>query len=181
MMRIFGDYHELGIMPEIKGALALASIWLLDMTGYPESAAIWLFYLMLADLALGFIRAWKSRAIIGRRILRGAFKFFRYWMAVAVFVWVDAAIFKALPSLPISLRDAFIAYLAINEAFSCVDHLAFFGMPVPDAFLKRLHHYRDTVTAGPGEWNGEERRNGNENHAASRSPDADHPRPGDNG
>ena len=162
MMRIFGDYHELGIMPEVKGVLALILAWTLDMVGHPESAVISLFYLMLADLALGFFRAWRSTGIIGRRIVRGAFKFFRYWMAIAVFVWVDQAMFKAFPPMPISLHDAFIAYLAINEAFSCVDHLAFFGMPVPSAFLKRLHHYRDTVTAGPGDWNGEERRDGAE-------------------
>ena len=49
-----------------------------------------------------------------------------------------------------------IAYLAINEAFSCVDHLAFFGMPVPEAFLRRLRNYRGACLAG--EWAGPERR-----------------------
>ena len=75
---------------------------------------------------------------------------------VAVFVMVDSAVKQAFPYVPVSLRDTFIAYLSINEAFSCIDHLAFFGMPVPEAFLKRLRKYRDECLAG--RWAGPERR-----------------------
>ena len=117
---------------------------------------MWLFLLLICDLALGVARAWKTDSFRGARITRGAFKFFRYWLAVAVFVMVDLTIKQAFPYVPVSLRDTFIAYLAINEAFSCIDHLAFFGMPVPDAFLKRLRKYRDECLAG--KWEGMDRR-----------------------
>lgn len=143
-------------MPTLKAGLAFGTSWALAMVGHPDSAAMLLFSLLLCDLALGMTRAWKTNTFRGARITRGAFKFFRYWMAVAVFVLTDGAMKKAFPALPVSISDTFIAYLAINEAFSCVDHLAFFGMPVPEAFLKRLHNYRASCLSG--QWDGTERR-----------------------
>lgn len=143
-------------MPTLKTVLAFGASWALSMVGHPDSAAMLLFSLLLCDLALGASRAWKTHNFRGARITRGAFKFFRYWLAVAVFVMVDAVVKKAFPYAPVSLRDTFIAYLAINEAFSCVDHLAFFGMPVPAAFLNRLHNYRASCLSG--QWSGSERR-----------------------
>ncbi len=152
------NLRELCQMPGLKAALAFCASWALDLVGHPDSAAMWLFMLLICDLALGISRAWKTGSFRGARITRGAFKFFRYWLAVAVFVMVDSAVKQAFPYVPVSLRDTFIAYLSINEAFSCIDHLAFFGMPVPDAFLKRLRKYRDECLAG--HWAGEERRRG---------------------
>lgn len=154
---LFPNFKELLTLAWFKGALAALMAFALEMAGHPESAARWLFWLMLADLLLGLSRAWGGeegfRAV---KIRRGAWKFFRYWLAVAVFVMADAAIKKALPFHAVSLRDCFIAYLAVNEAFSCVDHLAFFGMPVPEPLLKRMREYRnDCVT---GQWDGVNRR-----------------------
>ncbi len=143
-----GYIDELAHMAALKSALALVAAGALKMVGHPESAARWLFFLMLADLALGLARAWKQGSFRGARLKAGAFKFFRCWVAVAVFVMVDATIRQAFPLMPMSLRDTFIAYLAINEAFSCVDHLAFFRMPVPEAFLRRLRDYRDHCLTG---------------------------------
>ena len=145
-------------MPTLKGLLAVAATWSLEMVGHPDSAAILLFSLLGCDLVLGISRAWQTGAFRGQRITRGAFKFGRYWLAVAVFVMADGTIKKAFPALPVSIGDAFIAYLSINEAFSCVDHLAFFGMPVPEQFLRRLRNYREACLAG--QWHGEERRTG---------------------
>lgn len=145
---LLDDLRELCSMPAVKGGLAFVWTWMLALAGHPESAAVWLFSLMIMDLALGLGQAWKKGSLKGRRLTRGAFKFFRYWLAVAVFVMADAAIVKAFPGMPVSLRDTFIAYLSINEALSCVEKLAFFGMPVPDSFLKRLRHYRDDCLSG---------------------------------
>lgn len=156
MQSTLENLRELYQMPTLKTVLAFCAAWALDMVGHPDSAAMILFSLLLCDLALGIARAWKTDTFRGARITRGAFKFFRYWLAVAVFVMVDAAIKKAFPFVPVSLRDTFIAYLAINEAFSCIEHLAFFGMPVPREFLKRLRHYREACLAG--QWSGKERR-----------------------
>ena len=150
------NIRELLNLCAIKGFLAGFSAWGLSMVGHPDSAAVMLFYLLICDLALGISRSWKSDTFRGSRIVKGAFKFFRYWLVVAVFVLVDGAVTKAFPYIPVSICDAFIAYLAINEAFSCVDHLAFFGMPVPEAFLNRLRNYREACLAG--KWTGEDRR-----------------------
>lgn len=139
------ELRELANMGTLKAVLAVSGTWLLEMVGHPDSAARWLFYLMLADLALGLMRAWSEGSFKSGKLKSGAFKFFRYWVAVAVFVMADAAIKRAFPGLPVSLRDTFIAYLAINEAFSCVDHLAYFDMPVPEPFLRRLRHYREAT------------------------------------
>lgn len=159
MQSTLDNLRELCQMPTLKAALALFATWALEMVGHPDSAAMLLFSLLLCDLALGMARAWRTpNAFRGTRIIRGAFKFFRYWLAVAVFVMADGTIKKAFPGLPVSISDTFIAYLSINEAFSCVDHLAFFGMPVPEAFLKRLRNYREACLAG--QWNGVDRRDG---------------------
>ena len=150
------NLHELVQMPGLKAVLAFCASCALELVGHPDSAAMWLFMLLICDLALGVARAWKTDSFRGARITRGAFKFFRYWLAVAVFVMVDLTIKQAFPYVPVSLRDTFIAYLAINEAFSCIDHMAFFGMPIPEAFLKRLRKYRDECLTG--KWGGTERR-----------------------
>ena len=151
MNSFFEDLRELCQMPALKGLLAFASTWTLALVGHPESAAVWLLSLMVMDLALGLARAWREGSLKGKRLTGGAFKFFRYWLAVAVFVMADAALIKAFPALPVSLRDTFIAYLAINEAFSCIEKLAFFGMPIPEPFLRRLQNYRDDCLHGlPG-------------------------------
>lgn len=159
MQSSLDNLRELCTMPVAKSCLAGAATWALSMTGHPNSAAAMLLSLLICDFALGFSRAWVSHTLRGARIVRGAFKFFRYWMAVVVFVLADGAIEKAFGNfMPVSVSDAFIAYLAINEAFSCVDHLAFFGMPVPEPFLKRLRSYRTACLAG--EWPGGGRRTG---------------------
>lgn len=145
------NLRELCQMPTLKAALALLASWAARMVGHPDSAALLLFWLLLFDFALGLGRAWRVGDIRARRLRQGAFKFFRYWLAVAVFVMADGSVKKALPISPLSLSDAFIAYLAVNEAFSCVDHLAFFGMPVPEALLSRLRRYRDAALSGSWE------------------------------
>ena len=154
MQSTWENLHELYHMLGLKAALAVFASWALQMVGHPDSAAILLFYLLVFDLALGLGRAWKMNNIRGERLKRGAFKFFRYWIAVSVFVMADGTVKKAFPYIPISLSDTFIAYLAINEAFSCVDHLAFFGMPVPEPFLRRLRGYRESCLSG--QWHGVE-------------------------
>ena len=154
------NLRELCFMPGVKTALAFCASGILTLVGHPGSAALWLLALLICDLLLGTTRAWKTGVWRGWRITQGAFKFFRYWIAVVVFGMVDETIKQAFPYLPVSLRDTFIAYLAINETFSCVDHLAFFGMPVPEQFLLRLRGYREACLAG--KWGGEERRDGAE-------------------
>ena len=140
--------RELSSLAALKFGLAISMAWVLRMAGHPDSAAMLLFALILCDFLLGIAHAWKLRIFLGRYIVHNAFKFFGYWMAVVVFVLTDGIIQKAFPILPVSLSDTFIAYLAINETLSCVSHLAYFGVPVPEALLQRLRDYRDSSLAG---------------------------------
>lgn len=130
----------------LKAVVAVIWAWILDSVGYPGSAITWLIMLCLFDFALGFIRALASSNVSGAKLRRGATKCVWYMCAVFIFGYVDNAVGIALP-LPVSIRDLFIAYLAVNEALSCVDHLAFFRVPIPEAFLKRLRRYRDQLTS----------------------------------
>ena len=157
------DLRELCQMSALKGLLAFGSTWGLTMVGHPESAAVWLLSLMVMDLVLGLARAWREGSLKGKRLTGGAFKFFRYWLAVSVFVMADAALIKAFPGMPVNLRDTFIAYLAINEAFSCIEKLAFFGMPIPEPFLKRLRNYREDCLHGWEEHEAEKKQEQQEN------------------
>ena len=129
----------------LKAGLSAFFVLVQKSVGMPDSAAGVLFILLMADLFLGVARALKTDTFEGRKIVKGAWKFFRYWMAIAVFVMTDDCLAKAFPVIEIPLSDAFIAYLAINEAFSCLDHLAFFSIPVPPIFLKKLRRYRREI------------------------------------
>ena len=135
----------------LKTGLSAFFVLIQKSVGMPDSAAGVLFILLMADLFLGIARALKTDTFEGRKIVKGAWKFFRYWMAIAVFVMTDDCLAKAFPVIEIPLSDAFIAYLAINEAFSCLDHLAFFHMPVPPIFLRKLRRYRHEIEKVGGE------------------------------
>lgn len=137
----FRYFNELTLMPFLKGVLALALTFLAKMVGHPGSAAKWLFALMVMDFVLGFSRAWRLKTIQAVKLRSGAFKFFWYWVAISIFVMADAAIQPAIPVATV-FRDSFIAYLAVNEALSCIDHLAYFHVPVPKSFLTRLRRFR---------------------------------------
>ena len=154
---ILDPLRELFQMPTLKAALAFCASWALEMVGHPETAAVSLLTLLLADLALGAARAWKQRSFRGKRLVRGAFKFGGYWVAIALFLKADQAMAKAIPAFDVDLTNFFIAYLALNELGSCLEHLAYFGLPMPEAVKTRLGKYRDALT-GSGRWSGEERR-----------------------
>lgn len=135
----------------LKAGLSAFFVLVQKSVGMPDSAAGVLFILLMADLFLGIARALKTDTFEGRKIVKGAWKFFRYWMAIAIFVMTDDCLAKAFPVIEIPLSDAFIAYLAINEAFSCLDHLAFFSIPVPPIFLKKLRRYRREIEHNVGD------------------------------
>jgi len=49
-----------------------------------------------------------------------------------------------------AIRDWVIAYLVLNEAISCLEHLIFFNVPLPKSWIERLKHYRGCVFAAEG-------------------------------
>lgn len=148
---VMDNIQELADGWTLKAGLSAFLVLIQKSVGMPDSAAGMLFALLAADLFLGVARALKTDSFEGKKIVKGAWKFFRYWMAIAVFVMADDCLAKAFPVIEIPLSDAFIAYLAINEAFSCLDHLAFFSIPVPPIFLKKLRRYRKEIEHTVGE------------------------------
>jgi phage-related holin len=137
----------------VKAVAACGITVALEMVGYPESAFLWLVYLMLADFALGFSQAWKTGNINARKLRKGAYKFVFCWVSVALLVFVDRAIGVALKTdyMPYELQDFYIAYLSIGEFFSCAGHLAFFGVHFPASFIRKLEQYRMRIEGGPVE------------------------------
>jgi phage-related holin len=155
--------RELSLWPWLKAAMAGLVTVALEVVGYPESAFLCLVYLMLADFALGFSRAWKMDCISSRKLRKGAYKFLFAWVSVALLMLVDRAIGVAFKTtyMPYELQDFCIAYLCIGEFFSCAEHLAFFGVRFPSFIMRRLAQYR--VHIETGKWDGRDRRQQNEN------------------
>lgn len=144
--------RELGTWPGVKSTLSFFFIWILEMAGHPGVPFIVLFYLMLFDLALGLIRAWRTVGLKQARLTKGAMKFFWYWLAVVIMGHVDVFILPHLPSwVPFGVQYALTAYLAVNEGLSCADHLTFFGVPLPARLIGNLRNYRDNFASV--EWN----------------------------
>jgi len=139
-------YNELACECGIKALLALACSFILTSVGYPETAVVALLYLFIADFFLGFFRAWRSCALRGDKIRAGAYKFVAYWASIAIFVQADMVLTNAFP-FNVSLVNLLIAYLGVNEALSCLAHLQYFGLPVPEYFVKRLKKYREQIEA----------------------------------
>lgn len=139
-------YNELACECGIKALLALAWSFISTSVGYPETAVVALLYLFIADFFLGFFRAWRSCTLRGDKIRAGAYKFVAYWASIAIFVQADMVLTNAFP-FNVSLVNLLIAYLGVNEALSCLAHLQYFGLPVPEYFVKRLKKYREQIEA----------------------------------
>jgi phage-related holin len=107
-------------------------------------------YLILADLALGLAKAWKTDNFRRSKLLKGAYKILFCWVSVALLVFVDRALGVAFKTehMPYELQDFYIAYLCIGEFFSCAGHLAFFGVRFPKAFIRKLESYRMRIENG---------------------------------
>lgn len=142
--------QELVACPTLKALCAAVCSFSLQAVGHPDSAFLFLFYLMMADYLLGFVRAWKSNNIRRDKMIRGAYKFLFNWVSVALLVLVDKSLGKAfrMGALPYELQDFYIAYLCIGEFFSCSAHLTFFGVRFPQAFMRKLDHYRLRIESG---------------------------------
>lgn len=114
-----------------------------SMLGGVATLVVVLFLLLACDFLLGFCRAWVLDRISGRKMRAGAGKMFFYAVAVLVMAAVEHAVRQS--GVPFPVRDFFIAFLCINEALSCMEHLAFFGVPFPRKLRGRLRKYRDAI------------------------------------
>ncbi|WP_156921684.1 phage holin family protein [Desulfovibrio inopinatus] len=121
--------------------------FLLSTAGGFDGAMNVLITLMCFDFALGFLRAWSANRISGLKIKGGVLKFLFYFAAIAVAYQLDQAQAQCINSTWFAVRDLMCMYLSVNEALSCLEHLAFFGVPLPDKLLSRLRTYRDSLSA----------------------------------
>lgn len=128
-----------------KGALAAMFAWLGGMLGGVGKVLPFLALLLLLDYTLGFARACRIGRISGAKLRAGAWKFFFYFAAVFVVATVDAALGAAWTLFHLPMGAFFVFYLCVNEAMSCLDHLRFFGVPIPEWLSKRLREYRESI------------------------------------
>jgi toxin secretion/phage lysis holin len=143
--------REMSLWASIKAVAAGGLTVALELLGYPESAIIWLLYLVVADFILGFSRAWKMCTISPRKFYRGVSKTLLLFISVALIGFLDKSFSAAFKTeyLSYEIQDFYIIYLCIGQFLSCAGHLAFFGMPFPESFLKRLEQYRKHIEEAP--------------------------------
>ena len=106
--------------------------------------------LMVFDFMLGFSRGYRERQVSGAKLKHGLMKFILYGVAVQIALQMQRTLFELDPTfmglrLSIALRDWLIAYLVLNEGLSCLDHLAYFRVPIPQRLVLRIKSYRDKL------------------------------------
>lgn len=138
-------YNELTCEGGVKTALGLVWSFILASTGYPETAFSSLSLLLLVDFVLGFTRALRERNLRRDKLRMGAYKIVTYWVAIAIITLTDHTLTKALP-IETPLANLLIAYLGVNEALSCLEHLCALGLPLPGPLVEWLMRYRDILT-----------------------------------
>lgn len=145
---------HLANLAENAGAKAcLATAWtaLGWCLGGVDKALVALCVLMIADYALGFLRAWRSNCIRASKMRSGVFKFLLYGAVVILATMLDIAINHATAKLfQVPVRGLLVAYLGATEFLSASQHLAAMGVRLPAAFLERIRAYRDDQDKGGG-------------------------------
>jgi len=103
-----------------------------------------LFSLLCLDFVLGVAHGWRIGRFSKSKIMGGLAKFMLYYLALRCANDLDA-VFNAQAGLwfHVNFRGFLIMYLCLHEALSVLQHLHFFGVPLPAKLLKRLRDYRD--------------------------------------
>ncbi|MBD8896212.1 phage holin family protein [Desulfovibrio desulfuricans] len=134
-----------------KSAVSAVCTVFAGMFGGVTVLALLLALLLACDYLLGFSRAWSCGSVSAKKARGGAYKIVFYALAVFVVAAVEHA-FRSC-GIPLPIRNFFIAFLCANEALSCLDHLSFFGVPVPSGIRARLRSYRDKILKDEGNAN----------------------------
>jgi toxin secretion/phage lysis holin len=103
-----------------------------------------LFYLICLDFALGLAHGWKVGRWSKGKLLRGFVKYILYYAAILCASLLDTVLNAKMDSLwHAQFRDFMCIYFCLHESLSVLQHLHFFGVPLPAALIKRLTDYRD--------------------------------------
>lgn len=152
---MFADMQPYGgeLMQEIAGKSTVSALCTIVCSMFDGASvlATLLAMLLVCDYLLGFSRAWCSSSLSARKATRGIYKIALY--GVAIFVVADAEHAFRSCGIPFPWRNFFILFLCVNETLSCLDHLAFFGVPVPSRIRARLRSYRDKILKDEGNAN----------------------------
>ena len=125
---------------DVKGVSALASTAAAAVFGGSVPLVSALVALWVLDFVLGFRRAWQLGRLSGHKFRAGLFKIVLYMITILVMGITEFSLGNILP-----IRDLMISYLCVTEALSCIEHLSFFGVPIPQALRERLTNYRDCL------------------------------------
>lgn len=147
MMQEFANYvQELGSNMDIKSIFSVFAACFAAVFGGSIPLVYALTALWALDFALGFKRAWDAGTLSGRKFRAGVMKMLLYVMTVVVMGLAEYSMGAFGSYLP--LRNITIAYLCMTEALSCLEHLSFYGVPIPKGVRDRLKSYRDCLHEG---------------------------------
>jgi phage-related holin len=144
------NVRDLATMSAIKACIAAVIAWMLTVVGHPDTAAMSLLYLFLAESVLAIIHSNIKNTFTSKCIIVPLCKFFGYWTAIALFIQTDIAVNKASLGLSdVTLTNFFILFLALHELCLCIAHLEFLGVPMPDVVKKRIQMYSKALQDAP--------------------------------
>ncbi|WP_290925122.1 phage holin family protein [Halodesulfovibrio sp.] len=135
--------QEMGSNMDVKSIFSVFAAGAAAVFGGSVPLVYALTALWALDFILGFKRAWDGKSLSGRKFRAGAMKIVLYVMTVVVMGLAEYSLGALGTFLP--LRDITIAYLCMTEALSCIEHLSFFGVPIPKGVRERLRSYRDCL------------------------------------
>lgn len=102
--------------------------------------------LTLIDCFLGYTRALKNnKAVVSRVMYRYGWKFAGYMIAASALFLMDSAMPPAVQGLTGWLDDFALAFFAVHEAISILEHLNEMGVPLPTKILGNLKKVREQI------------------------------------
>lgn len=131
-----------GYVLKIGGStiMGFACLWI----GGRDKMVEGLFYLICLDFALGMAHGWKLGRLSKDKFMGGLAKFILYFATLLCASLLDTVLNAKMENLwHAQFRDLMILYFSCHEGLSILQHLHFFGVPLPDALMKRLESYRD--------------------------------------
>ena len=149
MLRTAYDYfcsvvHELlgGVVLKVgcTSVIGFACLWI----GGRDKMVEGLFYLICLDFALGLAHGWKLGRLSKDKFVGGLCKYILYYTTLLCAALLDMVLNAKTGTLwHAQFRDFLIIYFCLHEALSVLQHLHFFGVPLPEALITRLTDYRD--------------------------------------
>jgi|GEM_PF-1834718 len=120
--------------------IGLACLWI----GGQDKLIEGLFGLICLDFALGIGHGWKLGRLSKSKFLGGLAKFVLYYATLLCASLLDSVLNAKTEAIwHAQFRDFLIIYFCLHESLSILQHLHFFGVPLPAALMKRLTDYRD--------------------------------------